>query len=127
MIISESKRQRYRTKITNKNATIYSDVLPSNGNKEELLGPYDLLCASLAACMNITTRMILEKMNITYRKIIIKVDINSEDEKNTTFVYDLKITGEISEEVRKIVLDELAISPITQTLCKKIKIEGLES
>lgn len=125
MIISESMKERYCTKLTNENATIYSDVIAANGGNGEHLGPHDLLCSGIASCLNITTRMILERMEITYNNVIVKVDIDNRDETKTKFVYDVSIDGPIDDEIKEIVMDKLTRSPIRKTLSKEIEFEAL--
>ena len=125
MVISESQNENYCTKISNENTTIFSDVIAASDNKDEFLGPYDLLCSSLASCLNITTRMLLERMDISYENVIVKVDLDSTDDKKTRFVYDVDITGDINEETKDIIMTKLDRCPIRKTLSKELEFVAL--
>ena len=126
MIISESQQERYHTKISNENTSIYSDVIAASEGIDECFGPHDLLCSGIASCLNISTRLILERMNIPYEKIVVKVDINCDEEIKTKFIYDVEIDGELDELSKEIVMDKLMESPILKTLTKTIEFEELE-
>lgn len=123
MIISESKKDKYCTEISNGDKTILSDVTEEKGGRGEYFRPHDLLCAGLASCLNITTRMILERKGIEYEKVVVKVDIDKSDEKKTKFLYNVDIIGDISDEIKQSILEMLKKSPVKKTLSKEIEFE----
>lgn len=123
MVISNSKEENYCTEISNENTFIFSDVAEEKGGKGEYLRPHDLLCAGFASCMNITTRMILERKNIKYEKIIVRVDLDRSDENKTKFIYDVDIIGDISDEDKQLVINMLRNCPVRKTLSKQIEFE----
>lgn len=120
MIISESKQDSYLTEISNGETFLFSDVTKEKGGSGEHFKPHDFICAGYASCLNITTRMILEKMNLEYEKVIVKVDLDKSDENKTVFVYDVDIIGDIGPETKAIVMEKLERCPVRKTLSKEI-------
>lgn len=120
MIISESKQDGYLTEISNGETFLFSDVTKEKGGSGEHFKPHDFICAGYASCLNITTRMILEKMNIQYEKVIVKVDLDKSNENKTIFVYDVDIIGDIGSETKAIVIEKLERCPVRKTLSKEI-------
>lgn len=125
MIVSESKQDGYLTELSNGDTTIFSDVTKEKGGSGEHFKPHDFICAGYATCLNITTRMILERMNVNYEKVIAKVDLDKSNEEKTIFVYDVDIVGNISPETKAIVLEKLERCPVRKTLSKEIGFEKL--
>jgi putative redox protein len=125
MIISESKEENYCTEISNENTFIFSDVTKEKGGTGEYLTPSDLLCAGFASCLNITTRMVLERKGIKYEKVIVKVDLDSSDDGKTKFLYDIDIIGDISNDTKKLIIDKVKNCPVRKTLSKKIEFETM--
>ena len=118
MIIAESNSEKYSTQITTENASLIADVVDTATNTFQ---PHELLCAGLASYLDITVRMILEHKNIVYDNVIVKVDINTESETKTQFIYNIEITGDISEPVKKRVIEIARNCPVRKTLSKKIE------
>ncbi|AAK80202.1 putative redox protein [Clostridium acetobutylicum] len=127
MIISESEKENYYTKIFSSNAVIFSDVTKEKGGNGESFGPHDLLCASLASCLNITIRMILEHKNIKYDNVIVKVDLDKSDDTKVKFLYNVDILGDISYEIKHRVIDIAKKCPVRRTLSKEIEFEIKEN
>lgn len=125
MVTSKSQDKKYITEISNGKEIIYSDVTEDKGGRGEYLSPHDLLCAGFASCLNITTRMILERKNIKYEKVIVKVELDRSDENKTKFIYDVDITGDISNETKQLIFKMLKNCPVRKTLSKKIEFEML--
>ena len=126
MIISESKKENYCTEISNENSFIFSDVTEEKGGKGQYLRPHDLLCAAFASCLNITTRMILDRKNIKYEKVIVKVDLDRSDENKTKFIYDIDIIGDISNETKQLIIKMVRNCPVRKTLSKEIEFEIMQ-
>ncbi len=121
MIISKSKEEKYCTEVSNENTFIISDVTKEKGGSGEYFRPHDLLCAGLASCLNITTRMVLERKNITYENVIVKVDLDRSDEEKTKFLYDIDIIGDISKETKELIINIAKNCPVKSTLSKEIE------
>ena len=125
MIISESIAENYKTEITNGSAVLCSDVTKDKGGNGEYFRPHDLLCASLASCLNITARMVLDRMNVAYEKVVVKVDLDRSDEARTGFLYDVEIIGDVPEELKQKVINLVSKCPVHKTLAKEIYFEKL--
>ena len=125
MIISKSMSENYKTEISNGSAVICSDVTEDKGDNGEYFGPHDLLCASLASCLNITARMVLDRMNVAYEKVVVKVDLDRTDEARTGFLYDVEIIGDVPEELKQKVINLVSKCPVHKTLAKEIYFEKL--
>lgn len=119
MIIAESMDENFKTEISNGNAVIYSDVTEEKGGNGKCFKPHDLLCTSLASCLNITARMVLDRMNVSYEKVIVKVDLDTTDEARTGFLYDVNIIGDVPEEVKQKVINLVSKCPVHKTLAKE--------
>jgi putative redox protein len=127
MIISESKMENYCTEISNENTIIFSDVTEKKGGKGQCFRPHDLLCAGLASCLNITTRMILDCKNMKYEKVIVKVDLDRNDENKTKFLYNVDIIGNISNETKQHIIEMVKNCPVRKTLSKEIEFELMKN
>lgn len=69
--------------------------------------------------------MILKRENISYDKVVVKVDLDRSEEGKSKFVYDVDIVGDISEEVKKNIMKMLKNCPVRKTLSNEIEfIEG---
>lgn len=127
MIISEGGQERYCTYLTNEHTAICSDVLASSNGEGEYFGPYDLICSGIASCLNITARMLLERMEITYEKVVVKVDMDFVEPGKTKFIYDVDIIGDIDEVTREYIMENLTECPIQKTLSSEIEFEALDN
>lgn len=125
MIVAESKQDGYLTQLSNGDTTIFSDVTKEKGGSGEHFVPHDFICAGYATCLNITTRMILERMNVKYEKVIAKVDLDKSNEDKTIFLFDVDIIGDISPETKAVVLEKLERCPVRKTLSKEIGFEKI--
>ena len=126
MIISESKKENYCTEISNEISFIFSDATEEKGGKGQYLRPHDLLCAAFASCLNITTRMILDRKKIKYEKVIVKVDLDRSEERKTKFIYDVNIIGDIPIETKQNIINMAENCPIRKTLSKEIEFEIMQ-
>jgi putative redox protein len=55
---------------------LQADCTVEAGGQGKSFRSHELLCASLAACMDMTTRMVLEKLQLAYRGVQVKVDLD---------------------------------------------------
>ena len=69
--------------------------------------------------MNMSTRMILDKLNIRYDEVNITVDLDLKDN-NTNFIYSIDIMGDISDKNKQEVIRLAEICPVRQTLSKEL-------
>lgn len=126
MVVSKSKSENYCTEISNQTAVIFSDVTEDAGGSGRYFRPDELLCSALAACLNMTVRMGLDFRKIKYEQIIVHVDLDRGDKTKTKFLYDVEVTGEISEETRQLVKKLSGACPVRKALSKEIEFEAME-
>ena len=127
MIISESKKENYCTKISTENTVVFSDVTEEKGGNGQYLRPHDLICAGFASCLNITTRMVLDRKNIKYEKVIVNVDLDRSDENKTKSLYDVDVIGDISNETKQHIIKMVRNCPVRKTLSKEIEFEIMKN
>jgi len=126
MIITESKNENYLTEVTNQSAVIFCDSSEKKGEDEHYLSPHELLCAGLASCLNITTRMILDHKSIAYDKVITKVDLDKSEDNIAKFMYHIDILGDIPDETKQHIKDIAKNSPVIKTLLREIEFGIME-
>jgi putative redox protein len=125
MVVSKSKDEKYCTELSNQNTVIFSDVTKDAGGSGKYFRPDELLCSSLAACLNMTIRMGLDYRKIQYDQIIVKVDLDRSDETKTKFLLHADVTGDVSEETRQLVRKLAGACPIRKALSREIKFEEM--
>ena len=62
--------------------------------------------SAFAACMNMTTRGLLNERNASYEEVVTKVELDRSDLDHLTFFYQTEIIGDVPEEIRQQVLRE---------------------
>ncbi|ADU26669.1 OsmC family protein [Ethanoligenens harbinense] len=128
MVTSISEQARYKTRVEGNHALqVYADVSEQKGGKSNGFRPHDLLCASLAACLNITVRMLLEELALSYDSVKVVVDLKRENPLKTTFLYHVDIEGKMSEDMKETVIKKAADCSIHQTLSGPISFEQVSS
>lgn len=127
MIIAESKQKEYLTQLDNGTASICSDTTQDKGGGGDYFRPHDLLCAGYASCLNISVRMVLDKMNLKYDKVITKVDIDRDKPDSTIFLYAVEIIGNIDTATKEMVILRALNCPVRKTLVKQIDFQPLSS
>ena len=123
MIIAEGGNNKYFTQISNGSAGINADVTEDKGGSGSFFRPHDLIAAGFASCLNITIRMVLDSMNLSYENVITKVDLNREEDK-TTFLYHTEILGDIDTATKEAVISKAINCPVRKTLSKVIDFQG---
>jgi putative redox protein len=126
MVVSESKKDSYLTEILSDETLIFSDVTKEKGGSGRHFKPHDLVCAGYASCLNITTRMVLEKMNIEYEKVIVKIKLNNSDPDKAVFEYDVDIIGDLDTETKAVVIAKAEKCPVRRTLSKEIEFNKMK-
>lgn len=121
MVISKSQDDKYITELLNGKEIVYSDVTEEKGGNGKYFRPHDFIEAGYASCLNITTRMVLDSMNIKYEKVIVNVELDRENEDKTIFKYKIDIIGEIDKKIKKRILNIVTNCPVRKTLSKKIE------
>lgn len=73
-----------------------------------------------------TVRMGLDHRKIKYDEIAVKVDLDRSDENKTKFLFDVEVTGDISEETKQLVKRLAGACPIRKALSKQIEFEAMK-
>ncbi|MFE5321502.1 OsmC family protein [Paenibacillus sp. NPDC056579] len=121
MVISTSGSEAYITELFNGTSKIYSDVAEDKGGSGKYFRPHDLIESGYASCLNITTRMVLDSMSLSYDRVTVKVEFDRSNEEKTTFKYQIDISGSIANETREEVLKRVANCPVKKTLSKQLE------
>ncbi|MGG4108088.1 OsmC family protein [Paenibacillus lautus] len=121
MIISTSGSEAYITELFNGTTKIYSDVADDKGGSGKYLRPHDLIESAYASCLNITTRMILDSMNLAYDGVTVKVELDRSNEVKTIFKYQIDISGSIDKKNKEVVLRKVMNCPVKKTLSKQLE------
>jgi putative redox protein len=119
MMISKSLDGNYSTEISNGIYTVFGD---SMGDGAQSLHPAEFLEAGLAACMNITTRMVLDRMNLKYDGVEVKISLERPDKENTVITYNIDIQGDIDETTKKLITDKVFNCPVRKILTSHIEV-----
>ncbi|MGL5270055.1 MAG: OsmC family protein [Selenomonadaceae bacterium] len=120
MITAKSRAQTYLTEITNGPVEIFADVAAEKGGSGKAFRPHQLLCASLASCLNITVRMVLERKAIAYDEVVVHVDLDQTVTEKTRFIYDVDIVG-VSAQDKELVLRIVSTCPVKETLARPME------
>lgn len=126
VVIAESMHNNYETKITNEREIVFSDTTTDKGGSGEHFRPHDYLCTAYAACLNMTTRMIMNDMNICYEKITVKVELDRSKKGKTVFLYNIDIEGDISQKMKEKILKLVSNCPVRKTLSSEISFKMME-
>ena len=126
MITAESDNKNYSTCVSNGIAVINSDTTEDKGGSGEYFRPHDLLCAAYASCLNISVRMVLDKMGLKYDKVITNVDMDRENEGNTIFIYHVEIIGDIDIPTKEAAITKALNCPVRKTLSKNISFQPMK-
>lgn len=121
MLSSKSISQNYKTELSDGNNVIFSDVDVSKGGEGDGVRPHDYLCAALASCLNIYTRMILDNEGCSYSNVTVNVDLDRSSENKSVFKYEIDITGDINESQRTRIISKARNCPVRKTLSKSIE------
>ncbi|MFI2241483.1 OsmC family protein [Streptomyces chrestomyceticus] len=98
-----------------------ADTLKAGTGGSAGMRPHELLEASLATCMAISTRMALADLGITDADVRVRVHLERE-ESATRFRYELLLAPEL--EAHRTAIEEcIARSPVRSTLSKPLTFE----
>jgi putative redox protein len=125
MIKCKNTNQNYACITSISEFSIISDTGIDKGGSGQGIRPHDLLTTAFASCLNITARMICDKLNIPYESITTKVDLVRENTK-TTFNYKFEFDKSVSInqiiKIRKL----LKSCPVQKTLSVPIEFNELK-
>lgn len=129
MITSISMDKNYLTEISNGEegvAKIYADIPQDQGGEGKNMRPGEILLSGWAACMNITARKYLNRDNIKFDKVVVKVDINKDEEGISKFYSKIEIFADVPQEVKDRIIEEVKDCPVCDTLKRTAQLLDLE-
>jgi len=120
MITAVNGPENYRVELGNGSRTIQADVNAEKGGGGNGFRPHELLAAAYASCLNISVRMILDRLKMPYSGVRVEVDLDRGVEGKTIFLSRIQIDGDIPEEDKRKVLALASNCPVRQTLSQQI-------
>jgi putative redox protein len=117
---AKSESQNFTTRIAGYDIIV--DTTRSKGGTGSCIRPHELLEAAVAACLNISLRMVAQKNNICLNEVETRVELNRSDPEKTIFEYSVVCkTGSKEEEQASILLRKaLQECPVRKTLSKEL-------
>lgn len=112
MITAKSKKQNYLTEIQTPQHTFYADVQKDHGGSGEYASPSELFASSYAACLNITTRMVLDRKELSYEEVIVQVEVDSSNLDELKIYTHIDIIGDISQEEKEAIIQKVKRCPV---------------
>ncbi len=125
MITARNIKTPYCVTITNGDTSVYSDVAKERGGEAQAFRPHEFLCAAYASCFHITLCKLLDKENLTYKEVIVNVDLDRSVEGQTKFLYQCDIIGDIDYTIKEELIKKASHCPIGLTLEQTILFEPL--
>jgi len=129
LITSTSLNKDYLTQLSNNQegvAPIYADIPVEQGGGGENMRPGEILLSGWAACMNITARKYLNRDKLSYDKVIVSVDLKKDDEGISKFYSKVEIIGDIAQEDKDRIVEEVKSCPVCDTLTRTAQFLDLE-
>lgn len=116
MITATSQSPNYVTQLTDGKHVFYADTPLAGGGSDLYQRPGDILASALAACVNITTRMLLEEQSLPYRQVTVQVDLDRSDPDHPILTAHVDIQGDILPEQKAAILSRVTRCPVCQFL-----------
>ena len=126
MVSAKGLKTNYHSEITAGEHKYIADARPARGGTGEYPRPGDFLAVTLAACMNITMRQILDKRGISYTNVETLVDLDRSVPDVTTFKSKFIIDGDIDDATREDVISEAENCAICNILRGEKKFERMD-
>lgn len=116
MITATGKSGSRLAEISDGKHTFYADTPVEGGGSDSYRRPGDILAGAYAACVNITTRMVLDRENLPYEEVKVYVDIDRSDLDNLKIYTRTDIISDISEEKKQEVINRVKRCPVCRML-----------
>ena len=112
MVTTKSKKQNYLTEVQTGENIFYSDVAVDHGGSGQYASPGELFASSYAACINITTRMVLDRKQYDYEEVIVQVELDNENLDELKFYTHIEIVGDIEQEEKEKIIQKVKRCPV---------------
>ncbi len=113
------------TNISNSNLSLIADLPIASGGTNAGFSPIDLLASALAACTAMFITDYCKKHNYVIFGVDVEVRVESnDDESETHFIRDIKIQGNISQDLKQEVFDAAKSCHLHNILSGNISIQS---
>lgn len=117
-------REHYQVTLTAGKNILIGDEAIDKGGKDEGFDPFQLFLSSLGACTCATLRMYADRKGMNLEKIHVHLNMQRDDEKNVTHITrDIQLTGELTDEQRKRLMEIADKCPTHKLMTHPIFIE----
>ncbi len=106
---------KYRLTLNNGRHSFFADEPQSAGGTDTAPAPDELLEASLASCTAITLRMYADRKQWLVETIDVSVHLSRENG-TSSFVRNIGVQGELTEEQKQRLLEIAKACPVSKTL-----------
>ncbi len=122
MVICNNENRKFGCSTKENGFEIISDATIEKGGQGLGFRPHEILECAYASCLNMFTQMQCEKIGVSFKDILVKVDL-SRLENKTIFNYSINFTGNITDSQKEIILKAIEESPVRKTLSKPVLFE----
>jgi putative redox protein len=117
MLVCTSRAEKYRCDATAGDHTVSADATTDKGGMGNAMRPHQILEAAYASCLNMTVRMVCDRLGVSYEGVRVVVDLQRL-EKSNRFTYSINFEGELSAEDRIRIIQGAESCPVRRTLEK---------
>jgi putative redox protein len=112
----------YATEVATDRHRWIVDEPASIGGADTGPAPFDLLCASLAACTSITIQMYAQRKGFDAGTIEVDTAMSRDDDGTERIERTVSVGGRLTDEQRARIADIVERTPVTRTLKRSITI-----
>lgn len=126
MITAKSTKDNYKTILSDGKHEFISDTPVASGGGDTAQRPGSIFASSLAACMNITTRTLLDAENIAYNDVTVYLDMDRDNPELLTFKRKIVIDADISDEKKNEIIQRVYRCPVCKMMTMPKRFEEME-
>jgi putative redox protein len=122
MIIASMHTRRYQTVVANDMNAIVVDTNKYGCGGQTGFKPQELLEAALAACANLTLRVVAEKQGIPVAGLTTTVALDSSNPGVTQFAVKIAMEGDMDDARRQQLLKSVRLCPVSKIFASPISV-----
>ena len=116
--------EHYKTVLTNGRHELTGDEPENSGGSDLGFSPGELLCSALTTCTCVTLRMYADRKEWKLEKVTVHVEMETDASKNITNIKrEIQLSGKLSEEEKRHLIEIAEHCPIHKTLTNPIHIK----
>ena len=116
MVTAKSEKGGYLTRLSDGKHAWFADVPRARGGGDNGPTPTDMLLSAYAACVNITTRMLLDEGGYAYDGVETRVELERTEDGRAIFYARTDIEGDIPEADKAAILERVKRCPVCRLL-----------